>query len=67
VRIAGATSVARIIFAGLSLILIALAGPVDVRAGTIVRDTYPQDAIWPDLIIRSTRDPDLLTPRQAAM
>ena len=65
-RIAGATSVAKSTFAGLSMLL-ALGVGAEAGAGTIVRERYPQDGFLLDLISRSTRDPDLLTPRQATL
>lgn len=65
-RKARATAVAKGRIAALALTLVvALAGLAS--ASTIVREIYPQDELLLDLIVRSTRDPDLLTPRQSAM
>lgn len=65
-RIAGASSVAHSIFAGLAVLLLAGA-PAAADVGTIVSPPLPQDELLLDLIVRHSRDPDLLTPRQVAL
>ncbi|RKZ18481.1 hypothetical protein DRQ53_00140 [bacterium] len=65
-RKVGATAVAKSISSALALILLAAA--IDqASASTIVRETYPQDELLLDLIVRTSRDRDLLTPRQVVL
>lgn len=65
-RIAGASSVAKSIFAVLTLLALVGSGD-DAMAGAIVNPPLPQDELLLDLIVRNSRDPDLLTARQSAM
>jgi hypothetical protein len=66
VRIAGASTWAKSIFAALVLLALTEAGAL-ADAGPIVRERYSQDELLLDLIVRTSRDPDLLTPRQATL
>ena len=65
-RKVGAPSMPKAIIAALTLLLLTGAGGESL-AGTIVNERLPQDELLLDLIVRNSRDPDLLTARQSAL